>query len=293
MHITRRSFLQTSAVGLGLPFVRLPNASRVRFGYAAITWNGKDVQAMEDIAALGFPGIQLRSGILPTYEKQPDVLRRLLGQHGLKFVALSSGNVSVDPAKRSATIEEHVAHARFVRDAGGMYLQLIDEKPKDRAVTPDDIARLGDTLSEIGRRAADLGVMSGYHHHMGTIGETPDATERVLAASDPRYVKLLLDVAHYAQGGGDPVAAIRRHRDRLLFLHIKDVEPRGTGYRFVELGQGRVDLKGVFSALADVSFDGWAVVELDSVPDNARTPKEAGAVNKKFLEGLGFDVSVR
>jgi len=79
----------------------------------------------------------------------------------------------------------------------------------------------------------------------------------------------------------------------LLFLHIKDVEPRGTGYRFVELGQGRVDLKGVFSALADVSFDGWAVVELDAVPDNARTPKEAGAVNKKFLEGLGFDVSVR
>jgi len=50
---------------------------------------------------------------------------------------------------------------------------------------------------------------------------------------------------------------------------------------------------GAVAALSDVSFDGWAVVELDSVPDNARTPKEAGAVNKKFLEGLGFDVSVR
>lgn len=293
MDITRRSFVQSSAAAIGLPFVRLPNASRLRFGYAAITWNGKDVQAMEDIAALGFPGIQLRSGILPAYERQPEALRTLLAQHRLKFVALSSGNVSVDPAKRSATIEEHVAHARFVRDAGGLYLQLIDEKPKDRAVTPDDIARLGDTLSEIGRRAADLGVLSGYHHHMGTIGETPEATERVLAASDPRYVKLLLDVAHYTQGGGDPVAAIRRHRERLLFLHIKDVEPRGASFRFVELGKGRVDLKGVFSALADVSFDGWAVVELDAVPDNARTPREAGAGNRKFLEGLGFDISVR
>jgi inosose dehydratase len=293
MHISRRAFLQTSAAAIGVPLIRLPNASRIRFGYAAITWNGKDVQAMEDIAALGFPGIQLRSGILPAYERQPDVLRSLLAQHQLKFVALSSGNVSVDPAKRSATIEEHVAHARFVRDAGGMYLQLIDEKPKGRAVTPDDIARLGDILSEIGRRSADLGVLSGYHHHMGTIGESPDATERVLAASDARYVKLLLDVAHYTQGGGDPVAAIRRHRDRLLFLHIKDVEPRGASYRFVELGKGRVDLKGVFSALADVSFDGWAVVELDAVPDNAQTPKEAGAVNRKFLESVGFDVSVR
>jgi hypothetical protein len=51
--------------------------------------------------------------------------------------------------------------------------------------------------------------------------------------------------------------------------------------------KGRVDLKGVFGALADVSFDGWAVVELDSVPDNARTPKEAGAVNKIMLSPEG------
>jgi inosose dehydratase len=293
MEITRREFLQSSAAIVGgIPFVRTL-APSIRFGYAAITWNGKDVQAMEDIAALGFRGIQLRSGILPTYERQPEVLRGLLAKHRLTFVALSSGNVSVDPSRRSATIEEHVSHARFVRDAGGMYLQLIDEKPKDRSVTADDVARLGDIMSEIGRRAADLGVAAGYHPHMGTIGETPDAMERVLAASDAKYVKLLLDVAHYTQGGGDPAAAIRRHRDRLLFLHVKDVQPRGVSYRFVELGRGRVDLKGVFNALSEESFDGWVVVELDAVPDGAGTPKEAGMVNKRFLESLGFDVSAK
>ena len=43
-------------------------------------------------------------------------------------------------------------------------------------------------------------------------------------AADPRYVKLELDIAHYQQGGGDPIAAIRRYHDRLLFLHIKDVQ---------------------------------------------------------------------
>lgn len=42
-----------------------------------------------------------------------------------------------------------------------------------------------------------------------------------------------------------------------------------------------MDLKGVFAALDDVKFRGWAIVELDAVPDNARTPKEAALVSRK------------
>ena len=33
------------------------------------------------------------------------------------------------------------------------------------------------------------------------------------------------------------------------------------------------------------------VVELDSVPDKARTPKEANGMSKKYLEVLGYHVS--
>jgi len=87
----------------------------------------------------------------------------------------------------------------------------------------------------------------------------------------------------------------------LLFLHIKDVENTGAaggagraggdrGYRFVELGRGRVDVKGVFAALHDIKFRGWAVVELDAVPDKARTPKESALINKKYLESIGVQV---
>jgi inosose dehydratase len=103
-------------------------------------------------------------------------------------------------------------------------------------------------------------------------------------------VKLELDIAHYQQGGGDPARAIRKYRDRLLFLHIKDVESLPSddkskrNYRFVELGRGRVDLPAVFRALKDVKFKGWAVVELDEVPDKSRTPKECAQISLKYLE---------
>ena len=120
---------------------------------------------------------------------------------------------------------------------------------------------MGRLLSELGRRTADLGVPLGLHNHMGNLSQSPDEVARVLDASDPRHVKLELDVAHWHQAGGDPAAAVRAHRDRLLFLHIKDVESpapgRGPGsYRFVELGRGRVNLPAVFVALREVAFDG-------------------------------------
>lgn len=267
-----------------------PAGEGIRFGYHAITWGTDDQQAIKDISEVGFRGIQLRANVLREYGERPKELAELLESHRLQFVALSSGGVSIDPAKEAEELAAHLRHARFVRDAGGLYLQLTDSaRPKDRKPAPDDFKRLGSLLTEISRRAGDLGVSVGYHNHMNSLGEAPDEVDRILEASDPRYLKFELDVAHYTQGGGDPVKAIRRHKDRLLFLHIKDVEspvPEDPSkkYRFVELGRGKVNLTGVFKALHEAAFSGWAIVELDSVPDKARTPKESAVISKKYLE---------
>lgn len=266
---------------------------RLSFGYAAITWGGEDRRAIDDIAALGFRGIQLRASAVDQWGERPEALRELLTERGLTLVALSSGTVRLDPAREAEDLARHVRHAKFLRDAGGLYLQVLDERPRDRTPTPDDFRRLGALLTELGRRTADLGIPTGYHNHMGALGEAPDEVARVLEATDPRYVRLILDTAHYRQGGGDPAAAVREYADRLLFLHLKDLEAplpgEGPGsYRFVELGRGKVDFRAVFAALEDVGFEGWGIVELDAVPDGARTAKQSGAISRAYLEALGF-----
>src|SRR5436309_650492 len=273
-----------------------PAPGEIHFGYASITWNGNDRQAIEDIAALGFPGVQLRANAIKEFAS-PAELRDLLEKHRLKMVALSSGGVRIDPAVEAEEITKHTDHAKFVHDAGGLYLQVTDERPKDRAVTPADYQRLGKLITEIGKRTADLGVSLGYHNHMGTLGQSPEEVDQILQAADPRYAKFELDVAHYFQGGGDPAKAIEKYADRLLFLHIKDVEQlpdsanANRPYRFVELGRGRVNLLAVFDALHKVNFRGWAIVELDGVPDKTRTPKDSAAISKKYLvERLGITV---
>src|ERR1700720_2589787 len=268
-----------------------PAPSEIHFGYASITWGGNDRQAIQDIAAVGFRGIQLRSNSIAEFGA-PAAVRDLLSQHELKFVALSSGDLLSDPASAKKSVAEHTAHAKFLRDAGGLYLQILDTRPKGRVAIPDDYKQLGKTLTELGKRTADLGIPLGYHNHMGSLGERPEELDQVMSASDPRYVKLELDIAHYFQGGGDPVKAIEKFSDRLLFLHIKDVEHVSKSvYRFVELGHGLVDVPAVFESLTKINFRGWAVVELDEVPENAHSPKEAAAANKEYLhEKLGLTV---
>jgi inosose dehydratase len=263
----------------------------IRLGYAAITWGGNDRQAIDDIAALGFRGIQLRANAMQEFGSASQ-LRDLLAQRQLMMVALSSGSVRIDPAVEAEELAKHAANAKFVHDAGGLYLQVTDQRPKDREITAADYKRLGRLLTELGKRTSDLGVTLGYHNHWGTLSERPEELDQILAAADPRYAKLELDVAHYFVGHGDSAKAIEKYHDRLLFLHIKDAEwlagkDGDTGkhpYRFVELGRGQLDIPAVFEALRKVNFRGWAVVELDSVPDPARTPKECAVISKKYLE---------
>lgn len=298
--VNRRDFVRNTAIaaaGLAVGDRLWAAPGDIKFGYAAITWQGQDRQAIDDVAEVGFKGIQLRTSALPEFGDQPAALKELLAQRGVTMVAFSSGNVRIDPEFEAEDLATHMKHARFVRDAGGLYLQLIDSRPK-RPLVAADYQRMGRLLTEIGRRTADIGIPVAYHHHMNSVGERPEEVDRVLDATDPTYVKVLLDVAHYQQGGGDPVAAVRKYADRILFLHIKDVQsplPGHTGepmrsYRFVELGRGQVDLKAVFAALNEVRFRGWAIVELDAVPDKARTPKASAIIAKQYLQQLGFTV---
>jgi inosose dehydratase len=299
---SRRQFIAGLGAGAVVSAASIPTVAEVmrytfsekqaiRFGYAAITWEGKDEQAIKEISELGFRGIQLRSNLLKEFGERPDALRSLLKQHNLEMVAFSSGGVRIDPGTEADEIAKHTSNAKFVRAVGGRYLQVTDSaRPKDRKPEASDFKQLGRVITEIGKRANDIGVPLGYHNHMSSLGESPEEVERIMDAADPRFVKFELDIAHYQQGGGDPARAIRQYKDRLLFLHIKDVEPlsaadpRGRSYRFVELGRGRVNLAEVFQALKEIKFDGWAVIELDAVPEKTRTPKECAQISVEYLE---------
>jgi inosose dehydratase len=91
---SRRRFLAgvgsvavTAAIPRGAALAANGGATGIRFGYAAITWGKEERQAIEDISATGFEGVQFRLDAITEFH--PDELRTSLEQHKLTFVALS------------------------------------------------------------------------------------------------------------------------------------------------------------------------------------------------------------
>jgi inosose dehydratase len=276
-----------------LDAAQVHGALKIRIGYAAITWNDNLTGAISDISSVGYKGIQLRANAVKLIP-DPAALKAELAQANLNFTALSSGDLSLDPAEETANLAMHEDHAKYLSAAGGNYLQVLGTFRADGKFTADEYVRTGKMLTEVGKRAMHHGVQIGFHNHMGSIAQSPEQLAKILDAADPRYVKLLLDVAHYKQGGGDPAVAVRRYANRILFVHFKDVKPADTtsGYEFVELGQGTVDLPAVVAALRDIHFRGWAIVEFDREPKgSSRTPKESAELSKGYIEHtLGLQV---
>src|SRR5262245_40160284 len=286
--VNRREFL-TALAASPLAF-RRPQ-SKIKVGYAAITWGGDDPKAIEEVAAVGFKGIQLRATAFDRWSAKPGELKSLLAAHALAFPVLSSGNLNYQGSEAAASLELHLTHAKFVRDAGGQMLQVIDQKPKNRPVTQDDYERLADLMNDLGDRTKAIGVPLVYHHHMNSTGEPPAAIDAIMRRADAASVGLLFDIAHYQQGGGDPVTFIRQYPRSIKVVHLKDVRPieAAPGYQWVELGRGRVDVKGCVAALTDVGFDGWAMVEFDRVVDAGGTPRSSAEANRAFvLNQLGL-----
>ncbi|QMU30637.1 sugar phosphate isomerase/epimerase family protein [Adhaeribacter radiodurans] len=304
--VTRRQFISH----LGFATVAVPiivnspqtfaaalAASGIKFGYSAITWGGNDVQAIKEISQLGFTGIQLRANTYPEYGQKPAELKKLLDEAKLELAMFSSGNANINTGNDEAEISKHVTHAKFVKALGGKYIQVTNSsRPKNGAPTEEDLVKYGKMLTEVGKRTQPLGIETTYHNHMHQLGETPEEVDVILKNTDPKYVSLLLDVAHYQQGGGDPAKAIRQYKNRLKALHIKDVRDKNAidpskPYQFVELGQGRVNFPGIFAALKEVNFKGYAIIELDAVPEKNRTPLESGQITRNYLKNqLKFNI---
>jgi inosose dehydratase len=283
----RRAFLgAVGALGVTASLARRVNAAdNIRLGYASITWGSHDDQAIADISSVGFKAIQLRASTFDAYGSRPDALKDLLAKHRLAFAILSSGDLKYQPGDRQAMLDLHLAHARFVRDAGGQFLQVIDQLPRGRAVGPADYSALADVLNTLGERTKAIGVPLVYHNHMNSTGEKPEAIDAILADAAASSVGLVFDIAHYQQGGGDPVKAIHRYGKAIKAVHLKDVRTidAAPGYQWVELGRGRVDVKGCVAALQEIGFDGWAIVELDRVVDATGSPRQSAEANREYV----------
>lgn len=132
-------------------------------------------------------------------------------------------------------------------------------------------------LDSLAALAAKQGITATLHPHVGTMIENAEDVDRVLQGST---IGLTLDTGHLLIGGVDPVALALAHTSRILHTHLKDVDAawaakvqsgevsytdavRAGMYR--PLGGGDIDLATIVSALEKSGYDGWYVLEQDTI----------------------------
>jgi len=282
--VTRISSVKQETAGSAAPPRRA--AVRDRVAGAPISWGVCEVpgwgyqldadRVLTEMRDLGLVATEFGpDGFL---ESAPRAKAAQLASYGLRAVGGFLPVLLHDPAHDPLPEVNRFIDACLAASAGVVVLAAFtgvegyDARPVlDEAGWATMLANL-DSISE---RAAARGVVAALHPHIGTMVETGPETGRVLAGS---RIGLCVDTGHLLAGGTDPVAITAAHPERVVHVHLKDVDAataarirsgelsygeavRAGMYR--PLGGGDVDIASLVRILEGAGYGGWYVLEQD------------------------------
>lgn len=295
----------------------------ILYGTNPIAWSNDDdrtlgahitlEQCLDEAARIGFDGIEKGHKFPTTVEG----LKAVLDPRGLRFVSgWHSTNLLVNSLD-----SEKAAMQPFLDVLKGMGCAVIIVCETSNAVHGNDAVALKDRprladdqwaafgagVEALAQFAAAQGITLVYHHHMGTIVETEDEIDRLMAVTGPA-THLLLDTGHCRFGGGDPARLARRHMARVGHIHAKNVRPaimaevRDQGLSFLQGvrrgvftvpgdSEGGVDFAPVLKTAAEHGYSGWLVIEAEQ--DAAlRNPFRYQSLGLKSLKAMARDAGL-
>jgi inosose dehydratase len=246
-------------------------------------------------------------GFLPA---DPAEREALLASYGLAavggFVPVVLHEPAYDPLPEVERALRGFGDARMLVLAAATGQDGYDERP---VLAAENWTTLLANLDRIAAYAAEGGRRTVLHPHVGTIVERRDEVDRVLAGSD---VPLCLDTGHLLIGGTDPLELARAAAERIAHVHLKDVDASAADrVRAVEstyteavrdglyrpLGAGDADAAGIVAALDRAGYDGWYVLEQDTIlgaePAVGGGPVADVRRSVAFLNGLKRVADVR
>jgi inosose dehydratase len=270
----------------------------VRLGTNPIAWSNDDLRelggetpldtCLAEARLAGFTGIELGH----KFPREPEVLRAVLARHDLALVSgwYSSRLLERDAAAELSAMRPHLDLLRALGCGVLILAETSNAIHGDRTVplsrrpvlAEADWPRFARRLTDLADAARAEGLTIAYHHHMGTIVQTEAEIDRLMTLTGMNLT-LLLDTGHATFAGADAVALARRHRDRINYVHCKDVRSavmaacQEADQSFLDSviagvftvpGDGGVDFEAVLTEFP--GYSGWLVVEAEQDP--ARAP---------------------
>lgn len=296
----------------------------IQFGTNPIAWANDDDRTIgadiptaqilhEAGEVIGFDGIENGH----RWPDDPAALKALLGSYGLKFISgWYSTNLLVHSiADEIAACRHHLAKLKLngcsvmivcetSNAIHGDATRPVNDRPRLSAA---EMTAFGAKLEAFAAYLAAEGITLVYHHHMGTIVESPDEIDALMTATGPA-THLLFDAGHCTFGGGDPVRVLERHIGRVRHFHAKNVRAevmahvRDDGLSFLEgvlAGvftvpgdpEGAIDFAPLLRILAANDYDGWIVIEAEQDPGQ-RNPLKYQSLGLETLKRLAAEAGL-
>ena len=221
-------------------------------------------ERMDEVAAgLTMAGYTYFEGLLDPLEGEGDWAGRwqaALDRHGVGLAGAYVHALVHEPSTQARSIETIVARARLLIPMGAEFINANPQPSGARktdemlAVQAEGFALLGDALRGEGLRLV-------VHHHLPELAEKGRELRHLLEHTDAGDVGLTVDADWMCRGGQDAGAWIREFASR---LEIVELRSSSQGIWDEALGDGDPDCRELAQVLAEVSFDGWLMVELAS-----------------------------
>jgi inosose dehydratase len=239
---------------------------------------------LDAIAEAGYDGCEFTNATIAKYAGRPGEFRLAVGGRGLRVAAFAFASTGfTDPARAEADL---LGAGEALSFAAALRVPLCLGGPA--APTRDDYDASSGRAAGFYRAVAERGRGMGVtvclhpHSHHGSLLETAEEYARMLDATADSGLMFNPDAGHIARSGMDVLACFAAHRDRIAYVHIKDVDAEGA---WQPLGQGIIPWRELFGLLRETGYEGWITAEEESA-DAWGDPAGSVRRNVEFLRGL-------
>jgi len=217
--------------------------------------------------AAGFTNIELNSAFF-TPEIRDNTLA-LLRSLNLRMPSIYVGGALHSETEANLTIENAVKYFRVAAPFGCQALVTNpDPKPGDQSKTDQELEIEAQNLNRLGRTLAAENCELRVHHHTPQLEKGAREWRYILAHTDPRFVKICVDVDWAYEGGYDPVPFLQNVGSRLREIHVRSARNK---IWLEDVEDSDIDYRQVAAYLSQHNLHPLVVVELAYRPQTVIT----------------------